>query len=377
MFLSPVVLLFRLLPLKHSYTLRLGDKHTQIKNRMFTFEMLISVIITIVMILIVVPILSFANPIFARMVEAVIDALRIQNFIDYLANLEVGIYIVRIILFLFLSFSLPRIVVFMDKGEKLGISMPSFSSLNLLIPKITLSVIIAFFFVAQLQLYTADAANLAQLGYTHSQLTREVFAQLAVVSMIIFLLAYNDTMRSKLRKIMTYMLVAEGIFLTLMAFKSVYDYSFMFGFTFKRLYGYAAVIWMIGIFGSFAYIYLKNIPVLRFVQTMVLWTALILIGINIVNFDSMIVYHSRARTGQGTDYIYILTQVSADAHHHRVILEDYIKEHGKKDSTDLWVLQVMKYKIEALRKEYEQKFDWRGFNLARFNAWRMSRDVDF
>jgi len=375
---TPFMLILHLIPLKHSYSFLPNKTHDtkSIKNSIFTTEILLSILITIIMMFIVVPILSSANPIFARMVENSIHSLRLQKLLDYLVSLNPSLYLLRTVFFIFFLFFLPRILTFIDKGEELTIQTPSLSLLNLLIPKIVLSTIIAVFFIAQIQLYSADTSTLQALGYTNSQLTREVFAQLAVVSMIIFSLIYHGSIRSKLQTFMTYLLIAEGVFLTLMAFKSVYDYSHSFGFTFKRLYGFAAVFWIVGVYTGFTYIYTRRVALARFVQALIAWTVFVVIGINIANFDSLIVHHSRARTGEGIDYQYIIYNTSADARAYHLLLDTLYFKRTNDLPEDSSLIQVALHQASSLKNTYSH-LDWRRFNFSEYLAYLEIKNIDF
>lgn len=102
------------------------------------------------------------------------------------------------------------------------------------------------------------------------------------------------------------------MFLTFIALKSVYDYSYNWGFTYKRLWGYTGVFWILGVFAFFVYKYFKDLQDTYFVKGVILFSSLVLIGVNIANFDSLIFHYRKSVTHSGIDYLY-LSGLSSDA----------------------------------------------------------------
>ena len=116
------------------------------------------------------------------------------------------------------------------------------------------------------------------MDYSNSMQTNEVFAQLSIVALVIFGLVYNDKSRKESAKISTYVLLIQAVFLTFVALKSVFDYSTTWGFTQKRLYGYAVILWILGLLISFTYKYVKEVSNTFFIKTSIIYSAFILLG---------------------------------------------------------------------------------------------------
>lgn len=149
--------------------------------------------------------------------------------------------------------------------------------INLLIPKTAVFVVLSVFFVTQLKLYFSSKETLNALGYTYSNYANEVFTQLSAVAVIVLALLYADKEKKKYNQKIALALLVEGIFLAFMAYKSVYEYSSAWGFTYKRLYGFAVATWILGIFTIYLYAFLKNMEKKFFLAKSAVYTGIILI----------------------------------------------------------------------------------------------------
>lgn len=373
----PLRLLFDTMKQKPNYEGSSGSKiSSHIKKLLSSFEHLLSIAITIVLLLIIIPILASANPFFDTLVQNVISSLHIGNILDYFFGDNIPLHIARFIFFLILFALLPRLYSYIKNNESVSEIAFPLSKLRLFLPKITVAGIMIVFFFTQIQLYTATPEVLQEMGYTNSQQTREVFGQLAVVSVIIFFLIYNDEAKKRRDRILSYILLTEGLFLTGMALKSVYDYSSLFGFTFKRLYGFTAVLWIVVAYISFAYAYYSNRKKSLFVQGIILWTAVLLIGVNIANFDYLIVHVRPAHLGNGTDYQYIAFNTSTDAQAYKIIVDSLYRKNKDNLADYQYPLNFMIYRISDLRNKYSKDFDIRTFNLSEYQEYLRIKDMN-
>lgn len=337
-----------------------------------------ALLITGVILLVVLPLLSYANPFFQKIVTDTIKALDLTSFFKSFTD-NFFVYLLRLLVALVLLFLLPRGV---SQQRELSVQKSSSSKsslrINLLIPKIVLSFVLIVFFITQLQLYFSSAETLKAIGYTNSQFAREVFAQLSIVAFIIFLLMYADRSRSRLSKLLTTLLVIEGAFLCAIALKSVMDYTGQYGFTSKRLYGYAGVTWIAGIFTLFAYHYYKNEFAERFVKHIVVLSALVVIGINALNFDYLIYHHAKPQVF-GTDHRY-LSGLSPDSDSYDkqlVILTELAKaeKDSNKKSEYINNLYNIVPAVNYLQEKY-RKVPLGSFNLSEYQTYQKVKNVD-
>lgn len=337
-------------------------------------ETVLSLFITAVVLAIIVPLLASANPIFDTWVKTVINSLNIAKFIEELFGDYLPMHIIRLILVIIFVFLLPRIASYIHTDKEHAHNSTEIA-FPLLIPKLITAIILAVFFASQIQLYTASAETLAALAMSHSQYAREVFGQLCVVALIIFGLGYMDKSHSRMAKILTYILVAEGIFLTLIAFKSVNDYSTTFGFTHKRLWGYTGVAWMIGAFALFIYSFQKNQHHQKLIRNLAIYSGFILIVVNIVNFDYLIYHYKKSVTGEGVDHSYLAHTLSSDAYSFSDQLSiNFQILHEQKTPNVVPTYEILR-KIENLQKNYK-KLDLRTFNFSEYRQYKSVKDIN-
>jgi hypothetical protein len=176
-------------------------------------------------------------------------------------------------------------------------------------------------------------------------------------------------------RLSTFVLIAEGIFLTVIALKSDLDYSMSWGFTLKRLYGYAVVFWTAGAYLMFFYNYIREHANYQFVKNAVVLAAFTLIAVNIANFDYLI-YHNNKKTTThaGLDYTY-LSELSADSYSYKEMLEIEANAPKKDNKYSVVALRNTLNSIESLKQKYSH-FDIRGFNMAEYLQYQQIKDVD-
>lgn len=376
----PLVLFVRLIMTRNILIFdpqSLTGKEKKDTRQKFT-EIALSVVITFGLLVIIIPLLSSANPLFARLTEQVVKFFNIQKLLESLFSDFFTIHLLRIIFFLLFAFFIPRIVSFISQlTDNTAVKSPTELNLPLFIPKLVVSLVLIVFFVTQAQLYFASSETLKALGYTNSQYAREVFAQLSVVAFIIFMLIYADKSKTGNTRLLTYFLMIQAFFLNLIAFKSDYDYSYRFGFTEKRLYGFTGVAWLTGLFGLFFYSQRSNQKHPLFLRNIIFLTCLTLVAVNIANFDYLTYHYSKSRTGEGTDYAY-LSRLSTDSDSYHEQLQILNKSLMKDEKiTDMqrataWSLMM---RVDRLRYKYKD-LDWRTFNISDYLQYRKLQDLD-
>lgn len=337
-----------------------------------------AIVITIVLLLIVIPLLSYANPYFQKIVSDTVKALDLTWIFKNFAK-ELPVYALRLLVLSLLMFLLPRGVSEQHAANTVKKeSSNTIFRINLLIPKVVLSFVLLVFFFTQLQLYFSSAETLKSLGYTNSQYAREVFAQLSIVAFIFFLLMYADRSRSKFSRYLTMLLVVEGVFLCAIALKSVLDYTGQYGFTSKRLYGYAGVTWIFGLFAAFSYHYIKNEFDNRFVRHVVMLSAFVVLGINLLNFDYIIYHYAKPRVF-GIDHLY-LSRLSPDSGSYDKQLQTLMdlianEKDPVKKTTYLTATYRVVNAINYLQKKYKD-VPLGSFNLSEYQMYKKVEKVD-
>lgn len=375
--LSPLNTIFKSLFVNNVYYYK-KPVHLKNKKAKKRHNLVLSILITIILLAIIIPILSYSNPIFNRLIENTLGKINLENIIKFIFGENLPLFILRVLLFAILAFNLPRFVSLSNDKEKNNFlfNIPR-TKLDLFIPKVAVSIVLFVFFVTQAKLYLSTEDALMELGYTHSQYAREVFAHLSIVSLIIFFLLYSDTTKSKLARKITYVLIIEGLFLNICAFKSVYDYSLNWGFTYKRLYGFSVVAWIVGAYTIYSAKLIKKLNKEFLVRNLVYLTSIILIAINLINFDYIIFHYAKSATHAGIDHSY-LSKLSPDSHsfnnHLRTLMSEISEERTQDYEKTSSAFRIIR-KIEYLRKKYD-KLDLRTFNLSEFLAYKNTSDLD-
>lgn len=334
------------------------------------------ILVTLILAIIIIPLLSSTNPFFQLGVNKFLEYFNILAFIRSLTDEIVFTWTVRLFFTVLFTFLLTKILSFM--AQKQTIKLPinfDLKHFSLDIPKIFLAGILIIFFITQLQFYFATSETLQKLGLTNSTHAREVFAQLSVVSGILVLLLYNSYASKK--KWLDILLMGEGVFLTLMAYISAIEYINNWGFTYKRLYGLTVATWVLGVLTIYFINWQKNLHLQAFVHKTVIFSGVLLLTVNLLNFDYLIYHVRKASTGGGIDHAY-MTTLSPDSMSYKDQLEIAKKVMEDPESPNFEnynPLRLYSY-VEWLKNKYTQKFDLRNFNLMEYLTYIEIKDTD-
>lgn len=375
---APILFIIKSVLTRSNYFLEYKEKK-KVYKKVKIDEVVFGILITLLLMAVILPLLSSINPFFQKLVSDAWKFLSLENLLIFIGLENFFIWSIRLVFFLFFIFMIPKIITLFNKSYNYSIpSALKQQAFPLLIPKLILAMILFIFFVTQLQFYFASDQTFQNLGLNHSQRTREVFAQLSLVAGIVLLLIYNARLKGVFDRILNWTLGVQGIFLTAMAYKSVYEYINAWGLTHKRLYGLAFATLVAGIFVLFFNNYRQQKPKAIFVKKTIIFSGLILLIVNLLNFDYLIYYFKKAKTGQGIDYTYLST-LSPDSLSYK---EQFLKlkelseqneypQEGYDNKNPLIII----HKIESLQKKY-LRFDLRTMNLLDFWQYQQIKEID-
>lgn len=339
-------------------------------------KLFVSLGITFFLLIIILPLLSSANPFFKDLVE---NFLNVKNIFDFLFDIEtIPLLLLRLFFFVPLIIVLPFVLSYVHRKEESGPQKTkTIFSKYLLIPKMVISIVLILFFITQIQLYRASDSDLAELGYTDKQQINEVFVQLSVVSFLVFLLIYGDKRYRFWPRITTYGLMLEVLFLNFVAFKSDYDYIQNW-ITHKRLYGFVVTGWILGalILLFWKYTFKKSIN--KFARVMIVYTVFVLLVVNCLNFDYLI-YHENELKDLDNLQEKSLTKLSSDSysyHEYLDILFDQIEEEGCVDYDREFYAGEYLTRIERLQEWGDEKMTWQGFNWSKWRQYQEIKDLN-
>ncbi|HSW88576.1 MAG TPA: DUF4153 domain-containing protein [Candidatus Saccharimonadales bacterium] len=373
---SPLRVIKDVISAKNIFTYKVNWSNHSVKAS-YIREYIPTVIITLVILVITVPLLASANPFFNTLLQQLLKICNLEGLLTYLFADPLYVYILRGIALLFLIFFIPRILSISTVEIKMR-EKKQFLSINYLIPKIAMSCLLIIFLITQIQLYFASAQTLQNMGYTNSRLTNEVFFQVTLVAFIVFILTYLDTSKKRWNKQLTYLLLIEAFFLVAIAFKSVFDYTTLWGFTQKRLWGYTAMIWLTGILILFLYHYKKLTANLSFLKQSMIYTIGIILLVNILNFDYLIYHVDKPSTSAGIDYAY-LAGLSTDAHYFEDELKELkpaIEQNNAIDRSKMDPAYTILSNIDGLRYKYDPIKEINNFNISEYREYLATKHIN-
>ncbi len=377
-FLSPIVLMFKTFFTQSQYFPEYNKGHNNTGTKDYS-NYLFGILVSTILLIIVIPLLSSANPLFNKMTSDFLSFFDLGNVFKNIAAETIIVWCIRIVFFMIFLIAITKVLTLVKKNENFEFPISfSLKTYSLIIPKFVLTVVLLIFFIAQYQFYFANETLLAELQLSYSQHAREVFAQLSVVAAIVILLLYNDPKTSKFSNILNWVLGTQGIFLTLMAYKSAFEYIGAWGLTYVRLYGIAFATLISGVF----ILYFYNLQIgknpNRFVSNTIFLSGVILLLINILNFDYLIFHFGKSTTGQGVDYTY-LSRLSPDSISYK---DQYLKLVEETEKTKYITLEYdnkdplyILYQVEALQQKYS-KPDIRTFSLLDYLQYTQIRNID-
>lgn len=333
-----------------------------------------SLLISIIILLLIVPLLSSANPLFNSLIKSILDF----DFLKKFFTEDLALNLTKLFVFVVLLYLLPRAYEVSKKKTNIPHNDIETSLYNLVytLPKVVVITVLSVFFVTQFQLYFSNMETLQALGFTNSEYAREVFGQLSVVTLIVFLLLFFDRTKNKSSKVTTLILLVQMLFLSAMAWKSVHDYTSNWGYTSKRLYGYSVVYWLFALLLVFVWVYMRRKSYEVFLQHAVTITGIVLLLINVLNFDKLIYHKSQSVTHHGTDYLY-LSNLSTDSESLMQQLT-VLKEIKNDPKSSLYVndmINSQEFKAAYLKDKYEST-GWQAFNLSEYREYLSIKDYD-
>jgi hypothetical protein len=360
-------------------------------KKLFTFEpkfskillsnnLLLQVTITFFVLVIIIPLLASVNPIFRDLANNLFSQINLDPIYDFLIylleNLLTSVTVSRLILFAFLLGYLPGIILNSTKPN-LQTSKSASNDLDLVVPKSATFVTVLVFIFTQISLYLASSDYLATLGYSYGRLVNEVFFQLSFVSVTICSLVYFERKSTRLTKILSSLLILECFALLIFAFKSDFDYVYYWGQTHKRLYGYAIVALLAGIYILLCTkIFVPTTKKLNYLFYSTVYALLLLFIVNITNFDYQI-YKNPPKESDGVVYKY-LDELSTDSEHYTEIYDLMevqnnfqkfkFKIHGNSST--------ISRNISRLQTKYsDPHFDLRTFNWSEYKEYQKVKEI--
>jgi hypothetical protein len=300
--------------------------------------------VSFVLIITLIAILGSANPIFKsiggnllELIGSIGQLLASISIFDPLARF-VGSVLWRSPLIIFLLFYVPKVLSSVSKPVKTLIEgdIPSEKLIKYSIPKILASLVLLVFIATQLQLYTASYEGLVELGLTASERVNEVFGQLIWAMLLVLGLLYFDVARFRFGKIVSYILVTLVLIITGFALYSNIYYIQGFGLSPARLYGLAAVFWLVVMSAIILFKNRANASHQLVLKLGIMTTVAAVALVGVINFDAQIYNYNKATfsTRNSYDAIPVLSADSGNLGDVIELSRSYKKDHDNLTNTN-------------------------------------------
>lgn len=285
----------------------------RIKNTT-AITVILGVIITIPVILVLVGLLSSADPIFSKLISNLfsLEWFRVENWVIIRT---IALVLTAIIVLPFFSFKIKeRFVSRLGANSNLG-KLPGVAY----ILSLSVLTVISLFLVIQFKYLFANVAEteLIQFGVqTYSEYVRRGFSELLLVSVVIYLVSgfsfvvYRSAKQASALQLINFLLLSEAAIFVLSIFRRIYLYQSLHGFTRVRIYGGAFLILMIVLTAILALRHLK--PKAQWYIYELLATFAFVFIITGISVDTLITNYSPPTVNGEVDYVYI-SRLSADA----------------------------------------------------------------
>jgi Domain of unknown function (DUF4173) len=262
-----------------------------------TSQIITNVSISILVLAIILPLLSFANPQFGKYIQDFINLKWIKDVINWLVeNVLSAAMILRLLVIGFLYIFIPRLITHCQSYKP--IELENKKDLAIDIPKIITVFTLFTFLAVQLQ----TTLNPELLTKTAGKIANETFFHLSVVCLVAFGLIYMNFKDKFSTKIWSLILLGQTLILGGIAFQSDWGYVTNWGLTHKRLYGFSIVSLVVGAIIIFAYFAFKNNR--KIIQAFAILFCGVSVITNFVNMDKMI-YKNPPKESTGIEQSYV------------------------------------------------------------------------
>lgn len=287
-----------------------GQIHTKPKN---VSNILLGIAITIPVVLVLIALLSFADPVFSKTIGKLIafEWIRLDSWIVARAIFAIAIAFLSLP---FLNLIIPQSYksIFANKKYWLDKITPAYILVASVLIVMTSFLLIQFPYIfAQV-----EETQLHQFGVqTYSEYVRRGFVELTLVSILIYsvsfvcLVVYRAKNQSFLR-ILNFFLIGEGVIFITSIFRRVYLYQALHGLTRIRVYGTAFLILMILLSIVLALRHL--LPKINWYIWEVLITSFVVVAVSLIGVDKFIAEYHRPTVNEQVDYVYI-SKLSTEA----------------------------------------------------------------
>jgi hypothetical protein len=336
------------------------------------------VVIALPVIAIFASLLSSADPIFAKRLEALIGLFKIDNLPEYIFRLAYILIFAYVLAGAFLHAAQKSD----QKVEEKARVSPflGFTESTIVLGSVVL--LFVAFVVVQFQYFFGGQANISIEGYTYSEYARKGFGELVTVaffSLLLFLGLGAITRRETENQRRTFSILGVAlvgllIVMLIAAFQRLGLYEAAYGFSRLRTYTHVFMIWL-----GLLLVAVVVLEVLRRERAVGLAMILVSLGfivsLNVLNVDAFIVRQNIQREIRSTtDKAFAQGRADLDVQYFLDLSDDAIPPLVDAFRSKSLPASVKEKVGAALtckqyeRKQAESQIPWQGFHFSRFNA---------
>lgn len=308
LFLRVFVLSFANIPsiLKNATSSELQSDGTVTHTRIPIIQIVKITVLTITLVLVFGAMLSAADPVFAELMENLMD----QAFGRIVVSIIIAIIAV--------------VALTIEASEYLKEYNPQFkwfSFLEVIIPVLSVVLLFGAFLFIQAKYLFGAHADLESFGLTYSQYARRGFVELLIVTFTGSVLVYGVYLKQSVAdiqrhvsafKVVNAVIIAELFLMLLSALKRDFLYVDMFGITRTRIIGGIFVVWLAGFLVSLLLlVWVKKMREQHLFIAVSCLTVFVAAALNMINVDRIIALAAPPE-GSYKDYFYI-NSLSEDA----------------------------------------------------------------
>lgn len=357
---SPMLVILQTLKEHNIFKLKLSylDKPTR-KSKQQVIETLIVVLVSLLTFAVVGALLGSANPQFGKLFETLIEAFNLKGLFTYISgNVRVDRLIASIV---FSGLLLKYLSLVYSNKTLLTLPTALQHKIDLRLPLLIACTLISVFSLFQLDAHFSTTTNL-------SKQTNDVFAQLSAVCLVVFVLLLNNKTRDKTYNVIKSILYLQLVYLLLVALRSDLYYMSQWGLTHKRLYGLVVIAWIVGIYVSYIKYIDRGTSMKKFYEASIVFTSILLVSINIINFDKLIYTYKPSTHARPIDHAY-LARLSADSSYHYEHFQELKSIENNSPALDTeWNF------IMHLQTKYD-KPNFQSFNLSEYLQYKKIKNI--
>lgn len=377
-FLLAVLVPFRMLGRGLSTLSKLGQIHSNVKNRDTWIRVLKGVVMAVPILIIFGALFSGADLAFSQFLSNFIHIHISERSIQYLFLLAFA-FVAGLCYLSYVFFSPPVIPVSTSESSNAGRPESSISKsgkeIEVLVFLSLVSCLFLLFIGFQITYLFGGEANITSWGFTYAEYTRRGFFELlaaAVLSLLVLLASekYAGTEEKKDRHFLVpaLILIAEVVVVIISAFKRLSLYIDAYSLTTLRFYVAAFILLLLVLFMLLAVKFIQSKPENFFTFGTLLTGAAFLIAINLINPDAHIANSNLKQYSQtGTIDAYYVANLSPDA------MTEQIKMYNKLQGEDKMGLEGWLPNQKDILKA--QTTHWQSANLSRAKALELLKEV--